>query len=224
MNRRHSLVALASLLTACGGGGGGAGAPFPSFSISEQSPSEQTIQKPIVLHFGDSFTTGASMPARLSELHRLPMFTHVDRAHGGMSSIDLWTGRAPSPHAPFRQHLQVDPSAAVVFRFGGVEALNDEPVDTFYYYMRELCIAATEANRNIILIGAVDLPETEMITPKMLKRYWENNEVMRTSGLPFVDLSHIKVLPHEMFDPLHPNVAAIERMADSIAAQVLAKL
>lgn len=122
MNRRNSLAALAALtLTACGGGGSSTPAFIMPVAPPEPPPPPP---KPKVLHFGDSFTTGAGVPLRLSREDRLPMFEHIDRAHGGMSSKDLWLGRSPSPHAPFAQHLQTDPSAAVVFRFGGVEALS----------------------------------------------------------------------------------------------------
>lgn len=219
MNRRNSLAALAALtLTACGGGG----ESVPSFIMPVSSP--EPPPKPKVLHFGDSFTTGAGVPLRLSREDRLPMFEHIDRAHGGMSSKDLWLGRSPSPHAPFVQHLQTDPSAAVVFRFGGVEALNNYPEGEFYQYMAELCIASYNAGRNIFLIGACNLPETEIITSDMLKRYWANDKIMRDSGLPYIDLSGVPIGADEMFDPLHPGVAPVERMCDAIALQVRAHL
>lgn len=221
MKRRHSILALASFLTACGGGT--SVTPFPVITMADAEPvkNETVVQKPVVLHFGDSLTAGGMVP-RLQQ--HLPMFTHVDRSHGGMSASNLYLGTYPSPHAPFAQHIVNDPSAAVVFRFGGQEALNNVSVQDFYDVMKELVLLAYHQNRNIFLVGACNIPKNSVVTQAILDRYWELDSVMRNSGISFIDLSGVPIHESEMWDEIHPGPVAQERIAVEIARQVISHL
>lgn len=208
LTRRLWLLATTAL-AACGGGGGS-----PSMVPVLPLPAPREI---VYAHYGDSLTSGGTVP-RLQA--HMPGTVHLDRSYGGMQALHLLDGLYPSPHAAFADHILVDRSDVVTLRFGGQEALNGVPVNEFVQAMRRLIDLAESAGKRVVVIGAINVPASEVVTPEILAHYAALDAAMRELGVPYIDVLGVSIATEEMADPIHPGPAAQERVAAEIAARL----
>ena len=206
-----AMIGCLALVFACGGGSGGGQAPAPA-----------TVEKGLIIFFGDSLTDGYTLPREQA----YPALIQQKITVENLSFVVKNAGVSGDTSADGLRRIDrelADPVAVFVLALGVNDAGDDLPASVVEQNLQQILSRVKTAFPNVkLVVAGVDLPvimsrQQNQEYQAMYQRLAVNNEALLIPNF----LSGLASNPaFNLSDSIHPNSAGYRVIADTVWANL----